>query len=74
MVNREPKMWEAVYSNLNLKRGDSYDKAVEILVDLKDLATFLNKSSVFKERMAAIKSEYGNSRAVLDRLLKAKVG
>jgi hypothetical protein len=73
MVKKEPKMWAEVYQNLDLKIGSSYDNAVKLLVNLKDLADFQGKNKDFKAKMDEIIINYGKSTALKNRLGKVKL-
>ena len=73
LVKREAKMWAEVYQNLDLKIGSSYDNAVKLLVDLKDVADFQDKSVDFKIKLEDILRDYGKSVAFKNRLSKVKL-
>jgi hypothetical protein len=71
MAQRADKMWEEVYNNLNTKIGSGYDRAVALLIDLKELPIFQNQEVIFAKKMAAITSEHGRSATLVKRFTKA---
>ncbi|MGB0931374.1 MAG: hypothetical protein ACPGVB_11390 [Chitinophagales bacterium] len=71
-LSREVKAhWGTVSYNLDRKTGKAYDIATETLKDLQDLAIFQDKVEEFKEKMAEIREEYGRSKVLLVRFMKA---
>jgi uncharacterized Zn finger protein len=48
-----------------------YDRAVQILADLRDLAARGNTNREFAARLAALREEYAKRRSLIDRLDKA---
>lgn len=73
MVKKEDEMWANVYENLDRQIASSYDNAVKLLIDLKELAAFLGKNDAFNSKLNAIKIKYGRSAAFTKRLLKAQL-
>lgn len=67
------QIWESVFYNLDRKTGKSYDLAVEMLVDLKDLAVYQNDLTSFFNAMIKIKEKYGRSKVLLQRFINAKL-
>ncbi len=73
MVKKEDEMWAKVYENLDRQIASSYDNAVKLLIDLKELAAFLGKNDAFKSKFNDIKAKYGRSAALTKRLIKAQL-
>ena len=73
MAKREDKMWAEVYEHLDVKIASSYDKAVTLLVDLKDLAAFLDKTNSFNKQFDEILARYGRSATLLKRFKAARL-
>ena len=73
MIGQENKMWVEVNDNLSLKTGGGYDKAVKLLIDLKELAAFTNSIAIFRAKLDIIKTEYGRSATLMSRFTKAQL-
>ncbi len=73
MVKRADKMWEEVVTHLETKTGSNYDKATQLLKDLRELAIFKKDLPAFEQKMTAIKEKYGRSNALIGRFEKAKL-
>ena len=73
MIGQENKMWVEVNDNLSLKTGGGYDKAVKLLIDLKELAAFTNSTAIFRAKLDIIKTEYGRSATLMSRFTKAQL-
>jgi hypothetical protein len=73
MAKRQDAMWTEVYKHLDLKISSSYDKATQLLVDLKDVALFLGKSDEFKRKLTDVKMKYGHSATLTKRFVKANL-
>ncbi|MFK7949257.1 MAG: hypothetical protein AB8G11_16820 [Saprospiraceae bacterium] len=69
----ETTIWKSVYFNLDRKTGSSYDLAVGMLVDLKDLAIYRDDLLTFQQKMDDIKDSYGRSKALARRFTNAKL-
>ena len=73
MAKRADKIWEEVVTHLETKTGSSYDKATQLLTDLKELAIFQKNLPVFQQEITTIKEKYGRSNALVRRFEKAKL-
>jgi hypothetical protein len=71
LAKREPETWTYVKSLIERKQGSTYDEAVKLLVDLRDLASHQGKREHFTERFNALMAGYANRPALLDRIRKA---
>jgi hypothetical protein len=70
LVGREPALWIEVEDLVATKLPRSYDRAVEILVDLRDLAA-RRKGGDFLLRLTALRQAHERKRSFLERLRKA---
>jgi hypothetical protein len=72
-AREEKQIWKSVFFNLDRKSGSSYDLATSMLVDLKDLAIYQNDIKTFNQKMADIRANYGRSKVLLERFVKANL-
>lgn len=72
-AREEATIWKSVFYNLDRKTGTSYDLAVGMLVDLKDLAIYRDDLATFQQKMNDIKDSYGRSKALEKRFINAKL-
>jgi hypothetical protein len=70
LVGQEPALWVQVEELAATKQPRSYERAVEILLDLRDLAG-RKKESDFLLRLAALRQTHERKRSFLERLRKA---
>ena len=69
----EDEYWERVPQLIEQKRAETYDKAVNILKDLRDLAAQRGELSSFQAKMYDIQETYPTLRALHRRLQNAKL-
>jgi len=67
-----PSVWQQVEDLANLKKVNEYDVAVELLVDLRDLAA-RGDIADFPQRMNEFRMRHHTKRALLERLDRANV-
>jgi hypothetical protein len=67
MVGKEKEMWVSVRANIAEQKSTGYKIAVQILGDLRDLASYLGKSQEFRANMEALKEKHATSKALLTR-------
>ncbi|MCU0445851.1 MAG: hypothetical protein MUE85_13145 [Microscillaceae bacterium] len=65
------KLWQQVELEIDLKNASGYNRAVEILKDLKQLALFEDEMEGFKANLTYLKSKYSRSASLMDRFKKA---
>jgi hypothetical protein len=64
LAERVPQMWERVFSLIEERRSKSYEQAVELLVDLRDLARRDGWEAEFQGRIDEIGQTYSTLRAL----------
>jgi hypothetical protein len=70
LAGKETILWRKVESLIAIKQPKSYDQAVELLVDLRDLAA--RKEEVgFRQQVEALRAAHGGKRTLIARLDKA---
>jgi len=70
LTGGEPALWGKVESLIVTKQPKSYDQAVELLADLRDLAARKNEVG-FRQRIEALRAAHGGKRTLIARLDKA---
>jgi len=70
---REAETWRDVVALIDEKRPASYDKAVALLVKLRDLADYQGHVADFQTRVAGLQERYANRPALRDRLQRARL-
>lgn len=70
---KENEVWQQVEALIEEKKPKSYDNALCLLKDLRELAEYRGKLEEFKEQIAEIQQTYSNRPALRDRILHAKL-
>lgn len=73
MKGREAALWKEVQALVQTKRPKEYDRAVTILIDLRDLAARAGKDDQFQSALAQIRGEHQSKPSFLGRLDAAKL-
>jgi hypothetical protein len=68
---REPELWNEVDTFISSKLPKKYDSAVELLVDLRDLAARNGKTDEFQTRIDAIRVAHARKPGLIERLRRA---
>ena len=68
---REAETWRDVVALIEEKKSASYDKAVALLLKLRDLADYQGRMADFQARVAGLQERYANRPALRDRLQRA---
>jgi hypothetical protein len=67
LAQNEEANWAYVEKLLEQKRGSTYDEATKLLVELRDMAEYMQRKSIFSERFNHILVNYGKSVALMER-------
>jgi FtsZ-interacting cell division protein YlmF len=70
IAGREPQLWNEVENLISTKQPKSYDSAVQILVDLRDLAARNGETDKFRARIDAISMAHSRKPSFIERLRK----
>ena len=70
LAGREPAIWKQVEGLIASKQPKSYDRAVTLLVDLRDLAA-RNGEAEFQQRLEELRAAQARKPTFIDRLEKA---
>ncbi|MCI5149249.1 MAG: hypothetical protein D3916_07670 [Candidatus Electrothrix sp. MAN1_4] len=69
----ENEIWEKVNSLILTKTPKNYDEAVNLLIDLKDLAKKTNATSLFKSKLMTIQEEHRRKSSFIRRIDSANL-
>jgi hypothetical protein len=70
LAGKEPALWKKAESLIATKQPKSYDQAVELLVDLRDLASRKDAAD-FQRRVEALRIAHARKPTLIERLEKA---
>ncbi len=70
LAGKEPVLWKKIQSLIATKQPTSYDQAVELLTDLRDLAARKDELD-FRRHVEALRAAHGGKRTLIARLEKA---
>jgi hypothetical protein len=71
LATRADEAWREVVELLDRKTAAGYSGAVNLLVDLRDMAQHKGTSQAFERQLTQIRAKYGKSRVFQTRLAKA---
>ena len=71
IAKREPNLWNQVENLISTKQPKSYDNAVRLLIDLRDLASREGKMNEFGPRLSALRAAQARKPSFIERLRKA---
>lgn len=70
---KENEVWQQAQALIEEKKPKSYDNALGLLKELRELAEYRGKLKEFKEKIAEIQQAYSNRPALRDRIIHAKL-
>jgi hypothetical protein len=70
IVGRESALWTEIESLIATRQPDSYDQAVKLLVDLRDVAARGDEAG-FPQRLERLRSEHARKPALIERMRRA---
>ncbi|CAK8715497.1 Knr4/Smi1-like domain-containing protein [Candidatus Electrothrix laxa] len=73
LAGRENEIWEKVNSLIFIRTSKSYDEAVSLLIDLKDLAKKNSTTSLFKSKLMTIQEEHRRKSSFISRIDSANL-
>jgi hypothetical protein len=69
----EPNLWTQVEKLISTKQPKSYDQAVKLLVDLRDLGVRRGKTDEFEAKLNALRAAQTRKPSFIERLRKARL-
>lgn len=73
LAPKAAQTWDRIHQLIALKQAKAYDEAVALLQDLRDLAELQGCLPQFRQQLQALKSNYSNRPALLQRLQSTKL-
>ena len=70
IAGKEPELWNQIENLIATKQPKRYDRAVELLVDLRDLATRKGRKEGFETRLDALRASHVRKPAFIEKLRK----
>ncbi len=70
---REEATWSRIAAHIQKRQPNEYDKAVNLLVDLRDLALRQGRVAAFQSALGDLRQEHVAKKCFLRRLTKAKL-
>jgi hypothetical protein len=74
IAQREPARWREVEELIGMKRPSDYDRAVALLLDLRDLAARSGRTEEAETRIREIRQRHANKPSLIKRFDKQKLG
>ena len=71
---RGARVWNEVEREIDYKNASGYDRAVELLLDLRSLAGESGTEIAFAERVESIRDRHQRKRAFISRLEAHRIG
>ena len=73
LAGKESQLWQEVTTFIEDKKASSYEKAVVLLRDLRDLASYQDELDRYTQRVAEIEQTSTSRSALLRRMRQAKL-
>jgi hypothetical protein len=70
---REEATWNQIAAHIQKRQPNEYDKAVALLIDLRDLAVRQGRMTAFQSALGELRQEHAAKESLLRRLTKAKL-
>jgi hypothetical protein len=70
---REEATWNQIAAHIQKRQPNEYDKAVTLLIDLRDLAVRQGRVAAFQSALGELRHEHAAKESLLRRLTKAKL-
>lgn len=71
LAPKEAETWEKVWEFVALKRVKPYNDAIQLLIDLRDLANHQGRSAEFTQQVQQLRAKYANLTGFTSRLKQA---
>ncbi len=71
--NREDATWKQIAAHIQKRQPNEYDKAVSLLIDLRDLAVRQGRVATFQSALGELRQEHAAKESLLRRLTKAQL-
>jgi uncharacterized Zn finger protein len=71
--NRKEAIWNQIAAHIQKRQPNEYDKAVTLLIDLRDLAVRQGRVAACLSALGELRQEHAAKESLLRRLTKAKL-
>lgn len=71
LARREPAVWKEIHGLIATKQPASYDRAVGLLIDLRDAAAAQSRESSFLDRLDVLRTEHARKPSLISKLQRA---
>ena len=71
LAKRENKIWRAMETLIQTQRPSDYDKAVTLLVDLRDLNEKRDTEKIFEEKFRSVYEQHRRKSSLIRRFIEA---
>lgn len=71
LTGKEEQLWQEAEAAVTAKAARAYDRAVQILIELRDLAARDGQADAFAARVRALRQRHSTKRTFIDRVNKA---
>jgi len=73
LAQKEPRVWKNIDELIQKSKAKAYDEAVRLLLQLRELAVYQGRRSVFQERLNRIHEQYRRRSTLIMRLNKVNL-
>jgi hypothetical protein len=73
LEKREEASWNQIAAHIQKRQPNEYDKAITLLLDLRDLAVRQGRMTAFQSALGELRQEHALKESLLRRLTKAKL-
>ncbi len=73
LEKREEAIWNQIAAHIQKRQPNEYDKAITLLIDLRDLAVRQGQVTAFQSAVGELRQEHAAKESLLRRLTKAKL-
>ncbi len=73
IADNQQKMWRQIDALIERKLPKTYDQAITLLIELRDLAEYQNNLDAFSQRVNKIRQTYSRRSSLISRLRAAKL-
>jgi hypothetical protein len=73
LAKREEATWNQIAAHIQKRQPNEYDKAITLLIDLRDLAVRQGQVTAFQSEVGKLRQEHAAKESLQRRLTKAKL-
>ena len=73
IAQQEPELWKQAFALIKTKQTKTYDEAVKLLTELRELAQHLGRPEEYESRLSQIQQEFSSLSGLKSRLRRAEL-